>query len=197
MNQRIWKAVSVLFSVPVVALLIGQMLRDVAYGGSSLGRPFLLFIGFYVVVPVLVGAWMYRADQFQGFGLRYRAQRLRPLRLSVAASGVGLVVFVLLGMHWLFIGFAVAHLVTTAALYGITRRWKISIHGATMGVLLGVAVVVARLESPFILLFTILVGIARVRLRRHTLRQYVAGVGLGIVVLLASLFLTSTVATMV
>lgn len=187
MSNSIWKAVSVLFSIPVIAMVIGTLLMETAYGTGLLQMPFLLFLMYYVLVPVVIGVWLYRNGQLRGLELVLWKDRLHPLRVSLAASCVALVTFAVLGVHALFIGFAVAHVITIGLLYRITDRWKISIHGTMMGALLGVTLLLATIESPAVILAVGLVGIARVRLHRHTPKQYLAGVGLGTAVFLTCL----------
>jgi len=180
MTERIWKAVSALFSVPVVGTLVGVLLTNTAYGWPALQVPLTLFMLFYVVAPVGIVAAMYRQGRVREFEIPYRPQRTRPLLFTAAASVLGLLTFIGMGMDWLLIGFGVGHLLVVGALYLITGRWKISIHGALMGVWMGVMTVVAALEMLFLLPLVVLIGVARVRLREHTPKQYVVGFFLGL-----------------
>jgi membrane-associated phospholipid phosphatase len=123
------------------------------------------------------------------FHLRVREQRIKPLIITLAA--------VLLAWLMLWLGQAPPLLVVTAgaglALVGIiflvTLRWKISGHAAAIsGFTTLCCLLIGRAASPVALTVPLVIW-ARLRLRRHSLLQTVAGAVVGALTLWAAFYL--------
>jgi hypothetical protein len=137
--------------------------------------------GFYVlltvVAPVLYLIWLKHRGLITDLDVQLREQRTRPMVFTLACGGLAWIA--------LLVGAAPMQMTLLAGvlwsqmvvIFCITLRWKISVHCATAA---GVATVAcALLGTPLPLLGIPIIAWSRVRLRRHTLAQTVAGSLLG------------------
>jgi membrane-associated phospholipid phosphatase len=132
--------------------------------------------------------WLKRRGLVTDLDVQLREQRMRPMVFMLACGGLAWLALTLgaapaqmaflAGVLWL----------QMAVIFGITLRWKISVHCATAA---GVATLVwALLGTPLPLLVGVpVIAWSRVRLRRHTLAQTVAGSLLGFGLFAIAIFL--------
>jgi membrane-associated phospholipid phosphatase len=142
-------------------------------------------------MPFLYVAWLVKRGDITDIDVRLRKQRAQPLLVTITCTGFA----------WLVLALGVAPRVMTVmagalwfqvvAIFIITLRWKISVHAATAAGATTMAW--ALLGTPLPFLVTVpLVAWSRVRLRRHTLLQTVAGALLGFTVFFAAAALVSS-----
>ena len=142
-----------------------------------------------ILTPCLYISWLIYRGQVTDFHLPRRAERLRPLLMTLFVA--------LLAWWWLWVAAAPQLLqllarvngVQAALFLAITLRWKISLHtaAAAMLAMLGLALLG---NSAVLLVITVpLIAWSRVRLHRHTLAQTLAGAGLGASLLLIALYM--------
>ena len=138
-----------------------------------------IYVLLALVAPLGFLIWQVRQGRVTDLDVYFRKQRKGSLLVTIA--GLGLTWLLMnLGRAPPILRFMVgAGLLTWAAIYLVTLRWKISIHAASisgMGFYLvwgfGLGAVPALLAIPA-------VGWSRVKLRRHTPAQVIAGTGLG------------------
>jgi membrane-associated phospholipid phosphatase len=141
-----------------------------------------MWMGFYVlfavVFPVLYLLWLKRRGLITDMDVQLREQRTRPMLFTLACGGAAWFILtigaaptkmiLLAGLLWL----------QMVVIFGITLCWKISVHCATAA---GVATWIwALMGTPLPLLLGVpIIAWSRVRLRRHTLVQTMAGSLLG------------------
>lgn len=184
-----------------------------AYGISQLGSPPVmglaglivvaasmavpgvwLWSGVYVlmamVAPLLFLIWQVRHGRVTDLDVQLREQRKGSLLVTVAGFGVSW-----LAMH---IGHAPPLLKTMAGagfvqwliVFAITLRWKISAHtSSAAGVTMLILHVFGLAAAPLVISIP-LIAWSRVKLRRHTLGQTVAGALLGCAVIVGAILLT-------
>lgn len=132
-------------------------------------------------IPIAYILWKVRSGAISDFHITIRAQRMRPILLSLACSTVTLLVFWLGKAPVLYLSLAGIGVGFVVVLLLITRFWKISGHSAAIA---SVSILTYQLLGhqfwPSLLLIP-LVAWARVRLHRHTLAQTIAGTALGVV----------------
>jgi hypothetical protein len=121
--------------------------------------------------------------------MKERKERIRPFIVSVIGTGMAWGMLRLMGAPPLLPIFALVSLALLLSMLLITMVWQISMHSMSItcavvatGALYGL--IPALLLSPLIPV----VGAARIKLRRHTLAEVIAGGILGGVMTLALLF---------
>ncbi len=178
------RAVSNILSPPVVwAVLAFPIAYHHAESGG--GRALLSALVYGALVcwlPVMYIAWNVRRGHISDLHMRVRRERIRPLIVTIVCTGLALFALILTGAPPLMPLFALFTLLQIALLTLITIVWQISFHtmsisGAVIaaGALYGAAPAVAL--APLV----ILVGGARLKLRRHTMAQLIAGALVGAV----------------
>jgi hypothetical protein len=175
------RALSDVLSPPVVwgALVFPMAIR--ATGSLAAALPWaLIYVGFVCILPAAyIGIQVWRG-RISDVHINLREQRLRPYAVSLIGVGLAFITMVLLSAPPLMVMFTLFTLVQMALMLVFTTRWKISMHSmsitsavVTLGLLYGL--VAFLLLTPLILL----VAVARIRLRRHSVKQVVAGILLG------------------
>lgn len=140
--------------------------------------------------PLVYVVWLVRRGELSDIHMQHRRSRIKPLGVIMA----WLFVCTLLLHHWgapaALDLFLVTALLQIGVLSLVTLFWQISFHSATISAAAATAVAVGgtTVWPITITLLVPLVGWARVRLRRHTLRQVTAGCVVGTLVALLMLF---------
>lgn len=128
-----------------------------------------------VLPPIGYLLWLVRQGTLADIYMPERETRLRPLTFIM----VWALVCLMLARRWeaplVVEFFVVAAIVLTGILSLVTLFWKISFHGATISAAATATLMVAGSSAWPMMLLVPLVGWARVRLKRHTLRQVVYG----------------------
>ncbi len=147
-------------------------------------------LGITAVLPIGYIAYLVKTGYLADIYMPDREKRLKPM--VVIFSWLVVSLFILRLLHappvmLLLVDVIIGQLVLLGL---ITTRWKISFHSATI---MSATAVMAVIHSESVLILSALVpvvGWARIRLKRHTLMQVVAGaiVG-GVISAIAFLFL--------
>jgi membrane-associated phospholipid phosphatase len=181
-QQIYWARVtSNLLSPPLVWAVMAFPIafRDAATNGQAI--LWALTYGVLVcLIPVLYVLWMVRRGSISDLHMKVRQERLRPFMVSILCTLMAWWTLWRMGAPPVLPMVAAFTLAQLSVMTIITLVWQISFHamcitGAVVaaGVLFGPAP--ALVASPLIPL----VGAARLRLRRHTLSQVVAGAVVG------------------
>jgi membrane-associated phospholipid phosphatase len=175
------RIVSDLLSPPMVwaVLALPIALRDADSTGEAVLWT-LVYVALVCLLPLSYIGYMVYRGRITDMHMRVRQQRLRPLAVSVVCTGIAWGVLRLLGAPAIVQHLGLITLVQIALMALITYVWQISFHtvsisGATVaaGALFGL--LPALLTLPLVLL----VGAARLKLKRHTPAQVVAGAFVG------------------
>lgn len=140
----------------------------------------LVYVALVCILPAAyIGFEVWRGT-ITDVHINLREQRLRPYLVSLIGTGLAWLVLQLMGAPELMPLFTLFTLIQMGMMLLLTTRWKISMHAMsitsaviTAGALYGVTAFL--LLTPLILV----VGVARVRLKRHTVRQVLSGIALG------------------
>lgn len=168
---------------------VGAPAGDVATG-AGIGTVFLS------IIPLSHVVWRRARGDIESLEIRDRSKRMESFRVVLGAGGAALLLAGVLDVRGQFLLVALlgCHLLNTGVLMGITRRWKISVHCASVAGAVSTLAFV-RYHVPGSVMDTALVGgtvlgigivlvplllWARVRSRAHTLEQAVAGTMLGL-----------------
>jgi membrane-associated phospholipid phosphatase len=187
-DGRLAYAISQVGSPPVLAIAAFTLTAATA---STPGA--WAWAGLYAVLailpPLIYLVWLLHRGQVADLDVQLREERTRPMVFAIACAGIA-VLALLMGTAPLEMTLLAAALwVQSVAIFGITLRWKISVHSATAA---AAATLMWFLTGA---LLPLLVGVpviawSRVRLRRHTVAQTVAGALLGLAILVATFSLT-------
>ncbi len=147
----------------------------------------LLYVSLAIATPIAYLVWLVRKGVVSDLDVKVRAERWRPLLAAQLGMLIALVVFLVRGAPPLMIGLAGAMLIYTSVAFVITLYWKISMHSAAAAALTALAVVQFGPQAYPLAVGVPLMAWARIRLRRHTLAQTIAGALLGSGVLFLAL----------
>lgn len=180
---------SVLSSVACPPVLAAAMMAISAsvVDTAQAWRYAALYVSLAIATPIVYLAWLIRRGVVSDLDVKVRAERWRPLLAAQLGMAIALVLFLVRGAPPLMIGLAAGMLFYTTAAFLITLYWKISMHSAAAAALTALAVVQFG-PNAYPLAFGVpLMAWARIRLRRHTLGQTIAGALLGSGVLFLAL----------
>ncbi len=179
--------VSDLFSPPVVW---GVFVVPLMFKEAPTAYHALLWVSIYVVLvcllPITYIVMMVRRGHITDIHMKVRRQRIKPLMVSIACTWAAWVLLRLMNTPSLIPLFVLFSLVQLAIMILITLVWQISIHaisisGVTVATGAFFGLTPALLTMPLI----VLVGAARLKLKRHTPAQVVAGTLVGGIVTFA------------
>ena len=145
-----------------------------------------LYIGLAIATPILYLVWLMRRGTVSDLDVRIRAERWRPLLAAQLGMAVALVIFLAAGASPLMIALAGGLLAYTSVAFGITMWWKISMHSAAAAAIAALMVTQIGPHAYPLLAGIPLMAWARIRLKRHTLAQTIAGAALGTAALLVA-----------
>lgn len=178
------RLVSNVLSPPVVwaALAFPIAFRDAPSQEQALVWA-AIYISLVCLLPALYIAVMVWRGSITDIHMEKREQRLRPFLVSILFTTIAWWVLRFLGAPAVLPFFALFSLVQIIVMALITLIWQISMHtmsitGATMATVVLFGIVPALLTIPLIML----VGAARLNLKRHTPAQILAGTVVGALV---------------
>ena len=187
---RLAYIVSMIGSPPVLGAgaiaLTASILSGRPHRGEQTWLWALVCASLVIVAPLTYIVWLLRRGQVSDIDVQRREQRAKPLVVSIISTGLACIVLlvgrapaellVLAGALWL----------QTIIIFGITLRWKISMHSSAAA---GTGTLIWALTGtllPLLIMVPLIVW-SRVRLKRHTFAQTVAGAALGFTVFVAAL----------
>ena len=181
-DRRIATAVTELSS-PAVCVVVG--LAVVAWNSASGGADAAwaaLAILLCAGVPMAYVAKGVKAGKWSDHHIGRREQRAIPLLVALGSVAIASGLLILVSAPRQVIALVLSQLAGLLVVLMITRFWKVSIHCATAGGLLGVFLV---LFGPWALLGIAplaLIAWSRVVLDAHTWTQVAAGAGIGFLI---------------
>ena len=135
------------------------------------------------LLPIAYVALMVRRGSITDLHMRVREQRLRPFLVSIVCTTIAWWVLRLMGAPGIVPLFALFSLVQIAVMAVITLVWQISMHMMSItGVMVAAFAFFGPLWAILVIPLIVLVGAARLKLKRHTLAQVVAGCMVGVIV---------------
>ena len=150
-----------------------------------------IYIALSILPPTLYIMYLVRRGIVSDFHLNIREERTQPLILMTANTILALLVMYLIGAPKLILVVIAAAIIQLLCILLITLKWKVSGHATAIS---GLAVLALALfgenVAPLILLIP-LVAWSRIRLKRHTLAQTIAGAFIGIITVSALLYFTN------
>jgi membrane-associated phospholipid phosphatase len=178
-------------SPPVMGLL------SLIFIAASMAVPrvwfwFAVYVLMAMVAPLLFLIWQVRHGRVTDLDIQLREQRKGSLLVTIAGFGVSWLVMTIGQAPMLFKVMAGAGFVQWLIVFLITLRWKISVHTSSAAGMTMLILHVFGLAAAPLVISLPLIAWSRVKLRRHTLGQTIAGALLGSGVILGIILLTPT-----
>lgn len=137
------------------------------------------------LVPILFVGYMLRSGRIGDLHMSQKQERNLPYLIALGMSVIAVTVIWLLDGPDLLRCLAIYNIVALSLLSLINTRWLISIHAtAAAGTWLMASLVFGWVVSLLLLPLVILICVVRVYLKRHTVAQVLAGVVLGVTLVL-------------
>jgi membrane-associated phospholipid phosphatase len=147
------------------------------------------FITFAVVIPVLFIVWQLQRGRLTDFHLRVRKERFVPMMVQLVSLAGAIILMAVFSTPGLLLMTAIWGASLTAFLLLITLFWKISGHStAAASFAVFMFIYYGYILTPVFILIPV-VAWARVRIKRHTVAQVLAGTITGLVFTTAFMFL--------
>ena len=186
-DGRLAYVISQIASPPVLAIAAMALIA------ATLSSPRAwTWAGVYVVLailaPILYLVWLVHRGRVTDLDVQLREQRTAPLIFTVACAGLAWLVLMLGRAPVQMIVVAGGLWLQMVLIFGITLRWKISVHSAAAAGIATLAWSLAGTVLPLVIGVP-LIAWARVRLRRHTIAQTIAGSVLGLTIFLVALLM--------
>jgi hypothetical protein len=135
------------------------------------------------LLPIVYVSLMVRRGTITDLHMRVREQRLRPFLVSIVCTTIAWWVLRFMGAPSIVPLFALFSLVQIAVMAVITLVWQISMHMMSItGVMVAAFAFFGPLWAILVIPLIVLVGVSRLKLKRHTLAQVLAGCMVGVVV---------------
>ena len=149
-----------------------------------------LYIALSILPPTLYIMYLVRNGIVTDFHLNVRRERTKPFILMTANSAFVLLIMSLSGAPKLLLIVLATAVLQLLFMLLITLRWKISGHcTAVTGLIVLALALFGENALPFVTLVP-LVAWSRIRLKRHTFAQTVAGIALGVITVSSLLYFT-------
>ncbi len=170
--------VSQIGSPPLMAML------TVILFNLTLSLPHMwLWSGIYLLLtllfPLLYVILQVRRGNITDMDIHLREQRHRPFIIAIIGSAISLSILYLGGAPLPLIAVAGIVVIQSLCIFLITLRWKISVHSATATTMAVLSYKVVGSPAWPLLVTVPIIAWSRVKLRRHTPAQTMAGILLG------------------
>jgi len=150
-----------------------------------------LYILLSILPPTIYIMYLVRKGIVTDFHLNVREERKKPFQLMTANTAVVFLIMLLLGAPKLILIVIATAILQLLFMLIITLRWKISGHcTAVAGLVVLTLALFGENLLPLILLIP-LVAWSRIRLKRHTLAQTIAGSFMGALIVSTLLYFTN------
>ena len=186
-SKRVARRVSDILSPPVFGLA-GILIITLAEGSLNIWLWMIFYLAVVIGIPVVYLLWLVKKGKITDFHIKVRSQRVRPMLFMIACSifawmvmqiGSGLVVMKILALAGTFL---------MMFLLLVTLWWKISGHSTAVSAFSVFCIgYFGPAALPILLLIPIVVW-SRLRLKRHSLGQTIAGLFTGSVFMAVVLY---------
>lgn len=183
-SEKIARWVSDYFSPPVMA--VASLLMVAIYAGNSvIWGSISVFLLVGIGLPTLYVFWLVKNKKVSDFHIPIRSQRIRPMVFMLVTSVISLIL--LAGLHTprFVMTFSFAAFGQLIIIFMITLKWKISGHTAAVSTFSALCWLFYGSLAGFVFILIPIVIWARLRLKRHTPLQTLAGTVLGLLTLVA------------
>ncbi len=179
---RFFEFVSDVFH-PITNAGVAFFLLTVFGGDNNIAMNMVYFFAalvFSMIIPFLYIFYLKKKGYLQTVDITERMQRLNPFAFSILSYFAGFLVLLLSGAPVYVQGLMFCYGSNTLLVMLVTRWWKVSVHTTGIaGPLVALSFAFGQIVFPFYLL-VVIVGAARIYLKRHTVMQVLAGGVMGL-----------------
>lgn len=187
-DRRLAQGISVAASPPLIAVTAVTLIAA-SLATHQTWTLAGLYLALTIVPPLVFIGWLAWQGYVSDLDLSVRQERILPLSFALAVMSLGWLLLHYAAAPPLLRAFATLNMAQAALFLFITLFWKISMHTTAVTALAVLSVFVVG-EMALLLFLTVpLVAWSRLRLRRHTLGQTIAGALLGALMCLAAMHL--------
>ncbi len=177
-SARLASAISAVLSPPLLAAAMMVVAVSATKSAAALLWASMGLL-LSVIAPVGYLLWLHHRGLVSDLDVKRREERFRPLTVTVLAQGLHAALLWFGGAPVLLSGLAIAIFLQTTLTLMITLHWKISMHGVAIAAFTTLLLYLMGPRAAPLLAAVPLVAWSRVRLRRHTPGQTIAGAALG------------------
>lgn len=185
-DYRVARIVSTI-GTPVIVILISFIALGFHLKSSLAWRLIAVQFLFSLFIPFAYHLWILKTGKVSDFDITIRIERYKPYIVMIGSSLLSLLALILLKAPSLLIVISAACTIQISIMFLINFYWKISGHTSTVASFAALLCIIGGNLRFLSLLFIPLMSWSRVRLKRHTLGQTIAGALLGISVFFISL----------
>lgn len=185
-SEKAARLISDVLSPPVVAglsLIVVAFFAGTMIVWESIGIFLIIAIG----LPTLYVFWLVNRKLITDFHIPIRRQRIKPMLVMLASAFISLGLLVIIHPPRFVILLSITAVTQLVLIFLITLKWKISGHAATISTFSILCWVLFGPIAGFVFILIPVVIWARLRLRRHTPLQTIAGTVLGLLSLVGLL----------
>lgn len=187
-GRRLAQMVSVIASPPLMGATAVTLIAA-TFATKQIWTLAALYLALTIVLPLAFIAWLVRQGRVSDLDLSVRQERIVPLAFTLAVMSLGWLLLHTAAAPPLLRALATLNIAQATLFLFITLFWKISMHTTAVTALAVLSGFVVG-ELALLLFFSVpLVAWSRLRLRRHTLGQTIAGALLGTLICLITMHL--------
>ena len=193
---RFARAVSYIFDGSVLATPVFAATSFYNQADSKSMLPsFITAVIFAAFIPYFLILFLYKAKKISDLQIPRRKERLFPLLIINICVIAGFFILLYLQPQRLMMSVYSIYLIGLPVISLITLFWKISFHATYITLFSIVYMIVFGKWAIFTLPLIPLVGWSRIKLRRHTLAQVIAGISVIGIISLAAFYMTGFLTT--
>jgi len=162
------KIISIIFH-PSISTFLGFLIIFLARCRNLLD--FVDIIFFFSILPLLITLVMWKLGKISDLFISRREERGRVIIIVLLGYLLGSLVLYYFNFSPIFFYLSIAYIVNTILILSISLKYKISIHVATITAISTALIMILGIKFIFFYLFSIIVGIARVKIKAHTIDQ--------------------------
>ena len=160
-----------LISIPMLIIICLAIVNTTA---KALSWAFLC-LTFAMIIPYLYIHILFRKKVIDDLHISNKGDRIKPLIITIISNVIGFSILYILKAPLFLEAMFLIVIISTAILGTITYFWKVSIHTAWITFMVITFNILFGKWMLFLLPLIPIIGWARVKIKRHTVKQVISG----------------------
>ncbi|MUM63755.1 hypothetical protein D1867_00475 [Acidianus infernus] len=173
------RLISIIFH-PSISSFLGFLIIFLARCRSLLAFADIIF--FFSILPFLITLVMWKLGKISDLFVSRREERAKVIIIVLVGYILGSAFLYYFNSSPIFFYLSIAYIVNTLVILSISLKYKISIHVATITAISTALTMILGIKFIFFYLFSIIIGIARVKIKAHTVDQVLSAFIISIIV---------------